>query len=53
MTFKQLTGQGSKRLLGPDMTEHPSNNHVMSNLVSVFCHILNFGASLISDEAPG
>lgn len=33
---------------GPDMTEHPSCNRVVSNLVSVFCHILNFGASLIS-----
>ena len=30
------------------MTEHPSHNRVVSNLASVLCHILNFGASLIS-----
>lgn len=48
MTFKQPAGQGSAHLLGPDMTEHPSHNPAVSNLVSVLCHILNFGASLIS-----
>lgn len=48
MTFKQPAGQGSAHLLGPGMTEHPSHSRVMSNLVSVLGHILNFGASLIS-----
>lgn len=48
MTFKQPAGQGSAHLLGPDMTEHPSHNPAVSNLVSVLCHILNFRASLIS-----
>ena len=48
MTFKQPAGQGSARLLGPGMTEHPSHNPIVSNQVSVLCHSLNFGASLIS-----
>lgn len=48
MTFTQLAGQGSAHLLCLDMTEHPSHNCAVSNLVSVLCHILNFGASLIS-----
>lgn len=48
VTFKQPAGQGPAHLLGPDMTEHPSPNPAVSNLVSVLCHILNFGASLIS-----
>lgn len=48
VTFKQPAGQGSVRLLGPDMTEHPSQNHVVSNSGSGLCHSLNFGASLIS-----
>lgn len=48
MTFKQPAGQGSAHLLDPDMTTHPSHNRVVSNLFSVFCPILNFGASLIS-----
>lgn len=48
VTFKQPAGQGSVRLLGPDMTEHPSHNRVLSNSASVLGHILNFGASLIS-----
>lgn len=48
MTFKQPAGQGSVRLLGPDMTEHPSQNRVASHAGSVLGHSLNFGASLIS-----
>lgn len=48
MTFKQPARQGSVRLLGPDMTELPSHNRVVSNSGSVLCHSLDFGASLIS-----